>query len=74
MPGGPDACQVVTRAQLGHDPPQRTVLGVLAENGQYGTCGQVMTGKCWAVAPGGGRWVCLAIPLEYSWIIRTLHF
>ncbi|KAM5277654.1 cyclin-A1 isoform 2-T7 [Hipposideros larvatus] len=38
---GPDACQMITRAQLGQDPPQRTVLGVLTENGQYRrTCGQ----------------------------------
>lgn len=70
VPGGPDACQVVTRAQLGHEPPQRTVLGVLAENGQYGTCGQVMTGEYWAAAWGerrscrGGPWVSLASPLS----------
>nr|XP_058132924.1 cyclin-A1 isoform X2 [Dasypus novemcinctus] len=31
---GPDACQMLSRAQLGQDPPQRTVLGVLTENGQ----------------------------------------
>lgn len=43
---GPDACQMITRAQLGQDPPQRTVLGVLTENGQYRrTCGQVMPEK-----------------------------
>lgn len=41
---GPEACQMLTRAQLGQDPPQRTVLGVLTENEQYRrTCGQVMT-------------------------------
>lgn len=41
---GPDACQMLTRAQLGQDPPQRTVLGVLTENEQYRrACGQVMT-------------------------------
>lgn len=45
---GPDACQMITRGQLGQDPPQRTVLGVLTENGQYQrTCGQVMPGKSW---------------------------
>ncbi|XP_036913555.1 cyclin-A1 [Sturnira hondurensis] len=32
---GPDACQMATRAQLGQDAPQRTVLGVLTENVQY---------------------------------------
>lgn len=42
---------MLTRAQLGQDPPQRTVLGVLTENEQYRrTCGQVMTqehqGRC----------------------------
>ncbi|XP_058898287.1 cyclin-A1 [Kogia breviceps] len=42
--GPPDACQMITRAQLGQDPPQRTVLGVLTENGQYWrTCGQGIT-------------------------------
>jgi hypothetical protein len=41
---GLDACQMLTRAQLGQDPSQRTVLGVLTENGQYRrTCGQVIT-------------------------------
>ncbi|XP_055452820.1 cyclin-A1 isoform X2 [Psammomys obesus] len=41
---GPDACQMLTRAQLGQDPPQRTVLGVLTENEQYRrTCGQEIT-------------------------------
>lgn len=39
---GPDVRQT-TRAQLGQDPPQRTVLGVLTENGQFRkTCDQVM--------------------------------
>ncbi|XP_054442642.1 cyclin-A1 [Pteronotus mesoamericanus] len=32
---GSDACQMVARAQLGQDPPRRTVLGALTENGQY---------------------------------------
>lgn len=46
--GGPDACQMMSRAQLSQDPPQRTVLGVLTENGQYRrTCGQVTTEKSW---------------------------
>ncbi|XP_031540480.1 cyclin-A1 isoform X1 [Vicugna pacos] len=47
---GPDACQMITRAQLGQDPPQRTVLGVLTENGQYRrTCGQGLTTlKCFS--------------------------
>ncbi|XP_027250720.1 cyclin-A1 isoform X2 [Cricetulus griseus] len=41
---GPEACQMLTRAQLGQDPPQRTVLGVLTENEQYRrTCGQEIT-------------------------------
>ncbi|KAG5204118.1 hypothetical protein R6Z07F_009930 [Ovis aries] len=41
---GPDACQMITRGQFGQDPPQRTVLGVLTENGQYRrTCGQGLT-------------------------------
>nr|XP_007958332.2 cyclin-A1 isoform X1 [Chlorocebus sabaeus] len=41
---GPDACQILTRAPLGQDPPQRTVLGLLTENGQYRrTCGQGIT-------------------------------
>lgn len=39
---GPDVRQT-TRAPLGQDPPQRTVLGVLTENGQHRkTCDQVM--------------------------------
>ncbi|XP_025220107.1 cyclin-A1 isoform X2 [Theropithecus gelada] len=43
-PRGPDACQILTRAPLGQDPPQRTVLGLLTENGQYRrTCGQGIT-------------------------------
>lgn len=47
LPPGPDACQI-TRAQLGQDPPQRTVLGVLTENGQYRrACGQVTMEKHW---------------------------
>ncbi|XP_036868095.2 cyclin-A1 isoform X1 [Manis javanica] len=38
---GPDGCQMISRAQLGQEPPQRTVLGVLTENGQYRrACGQ----------------------------------
>ncbi|KAM8786889.1 cyclin-A1 [Rhynchonycteris naso] len=41
---GPDACQMTTRAQLGLDPQQRTVLGMLTENGQYRkTSGQGIT-------------------------------
>ncbi|XP_017709659.1 PREDICTED: cyclin-A1 isoform X3 [Rhinopithecus bieti] len=41
---GPDACQILTRAPLGQDPAQRTVLGLLTENGQYRrTCGQGST-------------------------------
>lgn len=45
---GPDGCQMISRAQLGQEPPQRTVLGVLTENGQYRrACGQVMPGKLW---------------------------
>lgn len=48
VPRGPDACQMITRAQLGQDLPQRTVLGVLTENGQYRrTCCQVMTELLW---------------------------
>ncbi|KAF0885400.1 cyclin-A1 [Crocuta crocuta] len=44
VPGGPDGCQMITRAHLGQDPPQRTVLGVLTENGQYRRfCGQGIT-------------------------------
>ncbi|XP_049708994.1 cyclin-A1 isoform X2 [Elephas maximus indicus] len=39
-----DACQMIGRAQLGQEPPQRTVLGVLTENGQYRrACGQGTT-------------------------------
>ncbi|XP_007533931.1 cyclin-A1 [Erinaceus europaeus] len=47
---GPDACQMITRAQLGQDLPQRTVLGVLTENGQYRrTYGQgVTTIRCFS--------------------------
>nr|XP_054112743.1 cyclin-A1 isoform X1 [Callithrix jacchus] len=42
--GGPDVCQILTRAQVGQDAPQRTVLGLLTENGQYRrTCGQGIT-------------------------------
>ncbi|XP_037656095.1 cyclin-A1 isoform X2 [Choloepus didactylus] len=58
---GPDACQMVTRAQLGQDPPQRTVLGVLTENGQYRrTWGQGITAiKCFSgsenVFPPAGK-------------------
>lgn len=77
-----------TRAQLGQDPPQRTVLGVLTENGQYRkTCDQVMTEKrwgscllrrallsCWEV--GFLLQLYLQILLEYFnpgiWIIGTL--
>ncbi|XP_069323434.1 cyclin-A1 [Eulemur rufifrons] len=48
--GGPDACQMLTRAQLGQDPPQRTVLGELTENGQFRkTCGQgIATIRCFS--------------------------
>nr|KAF6427246.1 cyclin A1 [Rousettus aegyptiacus] len=43
LPPGLDACQM-TRAHIGQDPPQRTVLGVLTENGQYRrACGQEVT-------------------------------
>ncbi|XP_059935909.1 cyclin-A1 isoform X1 [Mesoplodon densirostris] len=58
---GPDACQMITRAQLGQDPPQRTVLGVLTENGQYRrTCGQGITAlRCFSgsenVFPPAGK-------------------
>nr|XP_019591975.1 PREDICTED: cyclin-A1 isoform X1 [Rhinolophus sinicus]XP_019591976.1 PREDICTED: cyclin-A1 isoform X1 [Rhinolophus sinicus]XP_019591978.1 PREDICTED: cyclin-A1 isoform X1 [Rhinolophus sinicus]XP_019591979.1 PREDICTED: cyclin-A1 isoform X1 [Rhinolophus sinicus]XP_019591981.1 PREDICTED: cyclin-A1 isoform X1 [Rhinolophus sinicus]XP_019591982.1 PREDICTED: cyclin-A1 isoform X1 [Rhinolophus sinicus] len=58
---GPDACQMITRAQLGQDPPQRTVLGVLTENGQYRrTCGQgITTIRCFSgsenVFPEAGK-------------------
>uniref|UniRef100_A0A8C0E2B2 Cyclin A1 n=1 Tax=Balaenoptera musculus TaxID=9771 RepID=A0A8C0E2B2_BALMU len=58
---GPDACQMITRAQLGQDPPQRTVLGVLTENGQYRrTCGQgITTLRCFSgsenVFPPAGK-------------------
>ncbi|KAL1778247.1 cyclin-A1 isoform X1 [Sigmodon hispidus] len=47
---GPEACQMLTRAQLGQDPPQRTVLGVLTENEQYRrTCGQeIATIRCFS--------------------------
>ncbi|KAM4859566.1 cyclin-A1 isoform 1-T3 [Thomomys bottae] len=47
---GLDACQVLSRAQLGQEPPQRTVLGVLTENGQYRrTCGQEVAAiRCFA--------------------------
>ncbi|XP_008058559.1 cyclin-A1 [Carlito syrichta] len=41
---GPDGRPVLTRARLGQDPPQRTVLGVLADNGQcQRACGQGIT-------------------------------
>ncbi|KAK2502576.1 hypothetical protein MC885_000421 [Smutsia gigantea] len=45
---GPDACQVISRAQLGQKPLQRMVLGVLTENGQYRRiCGQgIATVSC----------------------------
>lgn len=85
VPRGPDACQMITRAQLGQDPPQRTVLGVLTENGQYRrTCGQVMTELLWRlVVEEGchrGRGVSFGVlpinTLEYSslgiWTIGTL--
>ncbi|XP_076728596.1 cyclin-A1 isoform X1 [Callospermophilus lateralis] len=58
---GPDASQMLTRAQLGQDPPQRTVLGVLTENGQYRkTCGQEITAiRCFSgsenVFPPAGK-------------------
>ncbi|XP_051687756.1 cyclin-A1 isoform X2 [Oryctolagus cuniculus] len=58
---GPDTCQMLTRAQLGQDPPQRTVLGLLTENGQYRrTCGQgLMATKCFPgsenVVPPAGK-------------------
>ncbi|XP_045330084.1 cyclin-A1 isoform X2 [Leopardus geoffroyi] len=58
---GPDGCQMVTRAQLGQDPPQRTVLGVLTENGQYRrSCGQgITTIRCFSgsenVIPPAGK-------------------
>lgn len=58
---GPDACQMITRAHLGQDPPQRTVLGVLTENGQYRrTCGQgITTLRCFSgsenVFPSTGK-------------------
>ncbi|GAB5566285.1 cyclin-A1 isoform X1 [Prionailurus iriomotensis] len=58
---GPDGCQMVTRAQLGQDPPQRTVLGVLTENGQYRrSCGQgITTIRCFSgsenVFPPAGK-------------------
>ncbi|XP_012320938.2 cyclin-A1 [Aotus nancymaae] len=47
---GPDACQILTRAQVGQDVPQRTVLGLLTENTQYRrTCGQeITTLKCFS--------------------------
>uniref|UniRef100_A0A8C5P607 Cyclin A1 n=1 Tax=Jaculus jaculus TaxID=51337 RepID=A0A8C5P607_JACJA len=42
--GPDDSCQMLTRAQLGQDPSQRTVLGVLSENEQYRrACGQEIT-------------------------------
>ena len=44
---GPDACQMATRAQLGQDPPQRTVLGVLTENVQYRSGQVTALGSCW---------------------------
>lgn len=66
---GPDACQMITRAQLGQDPPQRTVLGVLTENGQYGrTCGQVMSDKGHHVMVGGG--FLLESDLEYPGVLQ----
>lgn len=58
---GPDACQMLTRAQLGQDPPQRTVLGVLTENEQYRrACGQeIATIRCFSgsenVFPAAGK-------------------
>ncbi|XP_076788512.1 cyclin-A1 isoform X4 [Arvicanthis niloticus] len=58
---GPDACQMLTRAQLGQDPPQRTVLGVLTENEQYRrACGQeITTIRCFSgsenVFPAAGK-------------------
>lgn len=63
----PDACQMATRAQLGQDPPPRTVLGVLTENVQYRT-GQVTTPQRWEAAGGegpcgrGGKRASLAVP------------
>uniref|UniRef100_A0A452VHU6 Cyclin A1 n=1 Tax=Ursus maritimus TaxID=29073 RepID=A0A452VHU6_URSMA len=61
VPRGPDACQMITRAQLGQDLPQRTVLGVLTENGQYRrTCCQgITTIRCFSgsenVFPPAGK-------------------
>uniref|UniRef100_A0A673SY88 Cyclin A1 n=1 Tax=Suricata suricatta TaxID=37032 RepID=A0A673SY88_SURSU len=58
---GPDGCQMITRAQLGQDPPQRTVLGVLTENGQYrSSCSQgITTIRCFSesenVFPPAGK-------------------
>ncbi|XP_004390958.1 cyclin-A1 [Trichechus manatus latirostris] len=57
-----DACQMISRAQLGQEPPRRTVLGVLTENGQYRrACGQGITaigcfsGSENAVPPAGKK-------------------
>lgn len=79
---GPDACEVTARAPLGQDAAQRTVLGVLTENGQYRkTCGQVMTRKSWgsrvlrrAVLP----WCSFTYKLSLSilpgiWTMGTLN-
>ncbi|XP_006874440.1 PREDICTED: cyclin-A1 [Chrysochloris asiatica] len=48
--GTQDDRQMVSRAQLGQDPPQRTVLGVLTENGQFRrACGQGITAiRCYS--------------------------
>lgn len=76
---GPDASQMLTRAQLGQDPPQRTVLGVLTENGQYRkTCGQVMTRSTWKDAVENDSSVMvvgaflLKLYLQLSWNITAL--
>uniref|UniRef100_A0A7N4PIG1 Cyclin A1 n=2 Tax=Dasyuridae TaxID=9277 RepID=A0A7N4PIG1_SARHA len=66
IPLGPAArsqeiCQVVARTQPVQDPPQRTVLGLLTENGQYRrTCGQgITTIRCFSgsenVFPPAGK-------------------
>lgn len=73
---GPDACQTTTRAQLGQDPPQRTVLGVLTENAQYRkTCDQVMTKKHWerALLSWGEVGFSLSFAYKLSLSIPTLE-
>lgn len=77
---GPDACEGTARAPLGQDPSQRTVLGVLTENGQYRkTCGQVRTAQRWGsrsvrgALPRRGRWFLCGFTSKPSLSIPTLE-